>query len=211
MKSIVTRIALALLVSIPVVQTASCGADPVMERPIDPRRRGRKAAGPPPDQLVVVKLNNPGWQHVSPHFQKFLAQQHATPKDAFRPNSTRFIQLPVIEKEEEIEPEANIEALGPVGPLQMFPVRDYDLKAIMSGTAVPKAMIVDPQGGMHVIEKDTALGNKGGIVESITQYLVVVKEPNAEEPVLLQAKPELIDLVSRTDKPLKGDDAPLVD
>ena len=72
----------------------------------------------------------------------------------------------------------------------------------MSGTAVPKAMVVDPQGVMHVIEKNTPLGNKGGIVESITQYIVVVKEPNAEEPILMQAKPQLIDLVSRVDKPL---------
>jgi Tfp pilus assembly protein PilP len=204
MKSMIARVLIALLLGGAAVEVSACGEEEKMERPVDPRiarRRGREAkqAGPAPDALVVIKLDNPKWDLVSPHFKKFLAQKHATPKDAFSPNTTTFIPRPVIAQDDDQVQDLPIEEEIPRGPLEQFPLSEYGIKSIMSGTAVPKAMVVDPKGEAYIIQKDTKMGDKGGIVESITQYMVIVKEPNSEEPVKITIRPPFIDLVSRSD------------
>ncbi len=202
MKSTIVRILIASLLMGGALEVSACGEEEKMERPVDPRkarRRGKKKAGPPPDQLVVVKLDNQKWDLVGPHFKKFLAQKHATPKDAFSPNTTSFIPRPVIAQDDDVAEDLPIEEEAPRGPLEQFALADYSIKSIMSGTAVPKAMVVDPKGEAYIIQKDTRLGDKGGIVESITQYMVIVKEPNTDEAMKITIRPPFIDLVTRTD------------
>lgn len=203
MKSIIVRVMLASLFVGGAVEVSACGEDEVMERPVDPRIARRRKAGNknrlPPDQLVLVKLDNAKWGLVGPHFKKFLAQKHATPKDAFAPNTTSFIPRPVIAQDDDVVEDLPIEEEVPRGPLEQFALGDYVVKSIMSGTAVPKAMVVDPKGEAYIIQKDTKMGDKGGIVQSITQYMVIVKEPNTEEPAKLTIRPPFIDLVSRAD------------
>ena len=93
MKSIIVRVLIASFLCGGALEVSACGEDEVMERPVDPRKARRRARGNkgglPPDALVVVKLDNPKWGLVAPHFKKFLAQKHATPKDAFSPAFTR--------------------------------------------------------------------------------------------------------------------------
>ena len=204
MKSIIVRVLIASLLGGAAVEMSACGEEEVMERPVDPRiarRRAResKKRGLAPDALVVVKLDNPKWDLVAPHFKKFLAQKHATPKDAFAPNTTSFIPRPVIAQDDDSAEDLPIEEEIPRGPLEQFPLADYSIKSIMSGTAVPKAMVVDPKGEAYIIQQDTKMGDKGGIVESITQYMVIVKEPNSEEAVKITIRPPFIDLVTRSD------------
>ena len=203
MKSIIVRVFLASLFVGGAVEVSACGEEEQMERPVDPRIARRRAAnkkkGAPPDQLVLVKLENTKWEMVGPHFKKFLAQKHATPKDAFAPNTTSFIPRPVIAQEDDVAEEVAIEESAPRGPLEQFALSDYVVKSIMSGTAVAKAMVVDPKGEAYIVQKDTKMGDKGGVVVLITQYMVVVKEPNTEEPVKLTIRPPFIDLVTRSD------------
>lgn len=203
MKSIIVRILIASFFAGGALEVSACGEEEQMERPVDPRIARRRAAnkkkGAPPDQLVLVKLENTKWELVGPHFKKFLAQKHATPKDAFAPNTTSFIPRPVVAQEEDIAEEVAIEESAPRGPLEQFALSDYTVKSIMSGTAVAKAMVVDPKGEAYIVQKDTRMGDKGGVVESITQYMVIVKEPNTEEPVKITIRPPFIDLVSRLD------------
>jgi hypothetical protein len=202
MKSIVARLLIASLFTGVALEVSACGEDEVMERPVDPRQSRRRGAGKnslPPDGLVLLRLQNSKWDLVGPHFKKFLAQKHATPKDAFAPNTTSFIPRPVIAQDDDVAEEVAIEEEAPRGPLEQFALGDYTVKSIMSGTAVAKAMLVDPKGEAYIIQQDTKLGNKGGIVTLITQYMVVVKEPNTEEPVKLIIRPPFIDLVSRSD------------
>ena len=87
----------------------------------------------------------------------------------------------------------------PKGPLQMFPVKDYELMMIMSGTALPKAVVVDPQGQAFAVQEDTRIGDRGGIIESISQYSLVIREPNQERPYVLNIQPPFVDLASRLD------------
>ncbi len=202
MKNTLVRLLVGLMLAGLAVTAGACAEEPPPERPVDPRGARRKAkagaAALPPDALVVIKLNNPKWDLVAPHYKKFLAQKHATPKDAFRPWATKFIPRPQIADEEDGPSEiTTVEEEEPRGPLQQYPLKDYKLMVIMSGTAVPKAVVVDPKQQAYVVQRDTRIGNKGGIVESITQYMVVVKEPNTEQPVKMAIKPPYIDLVSQ--------------
>jgi Tfp pilus assembly protein PilP len=203
MKTIIVRVLIASLFAGAALEASACGEEELMERPVDPRKARRRAAkqnaGQPPDQLVLVKLENSKWELVGTHFKKFLAQKHATPKDAFAPNTTTFIPRPVIAQDDDLAAEVAIEEEAPRGPLEQFALSDYTVKSIMSGTAVAKAMVVDPKGEAYIVQKDTKMGDKGGIVESITQYMVVVKEPNTDEPVKITIRPPFIDLVSRSD------------
>ena len=205
MKSILIRVLIASLFGGAAVEVSACGEEELMERPVDPRiarrraREAKQAGRPAADALVLVKLDNPKWGLVAPHFKKFLAQKHATPKDAFSPNTTAFIPRPVIAQDDDMVDDLPIEEEIPRGPLEQFPLADYSIKSIMSGTAVPKAMVVDPKGEAYIVQTDTKMGDKGGIVQSITQYMVIVKEPNSEEPVKITIRPPFIDLVSRQD------------
>lgn len=205
MKSIIVRVLIASFLCGGAIEVSACGEEELMERPVDPRiarrraRENKQRGRLPPDALVVVKLDNPKWGLVAPHFKKFLAQKHATPKDSFSPNTTSFIPRPVIAQDDDLAEDLPIEEEAPRGPLEQFPLSDYVVKSIMSGTAVPKAMVVDPKGEAYIIQTDTKMGDKGGIVESITQYMVIVKEPNSEEAVKITIRPPFIDLVTRAD------------
>jgi len=204
MNSIIARVLIASFLCGGALEVSACGEEETMERPFDPRaerrrKSGNKTGAVSPDGLVVVRLDNPKWGLVAPHFKKFLAQKHATPKDAFGPNTTTFIPRPVIAQDDDQAEDLPIEEEAPRGPLEQFPLTDYVVKSIMSGTAVAKAMVVDPKGEAYIIQTDTKMGDKGGIVESITQYMVVVKEPNSEEPVKITIRPPFIDLVTRAD------------
>lgn len=77
----------------------------------------------------------------------------------------------------EIEADVVAEETGPVTPLQYYDTDSYKLVLIMSGTAIPKALVSDPQGKSYVIMVDTAIGNRQGRVVSITANEVRIDEP----------------------------------
>jgi Tfp pilus assembly protein PilP len=193
----------SLLVAAPMM--SGCGDDETAgERPEDPRKnrptRPDRAAGPTgaKDELVTLKFENPKWDLMQPYFSKFLEQKHTAPKDLFAPRVAKFIPRPAVETKEEIEETiAKVEDEPPRGPLEQYALKDYRLMLIMSGTAVPKAVVVDPKSQAYVIQRDTRIGSKGGIVESITQYMVVVKEPNEENATKIAIKPPYLDLAAR--------------
>lgn len=201
-RSLGLLLAASMLVGFPVFGSA-CGEDELMERPVDPRqnrpgKKKKKGAEASPEEIVVLNVGTPEWELINAHYKKFLAQKHTTPKDAFKPQTLKFIDKPTLTPPEEMDTEESaVEEEEPRGPLQQYPLKDYSLLLIMSGTAVPKAVVVDPKQLAYVIQRDTRIGDKGGIVESITQYMVVVREPNSEQPVKLTIKPPYIDLVSQ--------------
>lgn len=184
--------------------SSGCGDEAtVSERPEDPRKKRPtrpEHAGPTgaKDELVTLKFENPKWDLVQPYFSKFLEQKHTAPKDLFAPRVAKFIPRPAVETKAEVEATlAKVEDEPPRGPLEQYPLKDYRLMIIMSGTAVPKAVVVDPKSQAYVIQRDTRIGSKGGIVESITQYMVVVKEPNEENATKITIKPPYLDLAVR--------------
>ncbi len=174
------------------------GESPAELRKKRPARPAQAAPTGAKDEIVTLKFENPKWDLVQPYFSKFLEQKHTAPKDLFAPRVAKLIPRPAVETREEVEETiAKVEDEPPRGPLEQYPLKEYRLMIIMSGTAVPKAVVVDPKSQAYVIQRDTRIGSKGGIVESITQYMVVVKEPNEENATKITIKPPYLDLAVR--------------
>lgn len=178
----------------------ACEEDKPMERPVLKRPKPRhSSANTEADNVqVVIPLKNQKWNAIEQHFRKYLGQKHTTPKDVFRSSILKFVPRPAVKETEEEKVETVELEQEERGPLQQYPLKEYRLLLIMSGTAVPKAVVVDPKSQAFVVQRDTRIGDKGGIVEAITQYDVVVKEPNAEDAVKLSIKPPYVDLASQT-------------
>lgn len=150
--------------------------------------------------MQTIKFVNPAWDTLRPYFNKYVAQKHTTPKNIMVPRTDRFIPRPALPDEDEAPEETAANEELPEderGPLQQDPIKDYRLLMIMSGTADPKAVVVDKKGNAFVVEVDTRIGNKGGVVRAITQYAVMVQEPDSDKPEKLNIKPPFLDLVSQ--------------
>ena len=152
-------------------------------------------------EIVTLSIKNTRWNdHIKTHFvEAYLSNQNAR-KDIFGSKVLTFMDKPVLDEDadkqdpaEEVVAAAAEEPVEEVGPLQQHDVKDYRVLMVMSGTALPKAVVEDPAGNAYVIQRETRLGNKNGWVRSITQYAVLVKE-EAEEPITLSIRPPIIGL-----------------
>ena len=199
-KTVANLLFIALLAAA-AASLSACGDDggPTMERPPDPRLKyKKKVTGPDMAALVTVDIKNPKWDIIKSHFTKVLSQKHVSAHDVFRPKVLKLIPRPTLPEQETTDTVEAVEVVEEVrGPLQLYPLPEYELLLVMSGTAVPKALVLDPKGQTHVVTRDTRLGDAGGIVESVTQYMVVVKEPSAERPSKLMIRPPFIDLTTK--------------
>ena len=81
--------------------------------------------------------------------------------------------LPRVVEEEEVEETEPKEVLS---PLEKFPVEDFELLMVMSGTSRPKAVVLDPMGTPWVFARILRWEIRG-LVQAITQYSIVVSEP----------------------------------
>ena len=64
----------------------------------------------------------------------------------------------------------------PGTPLERYELDELKLAGIMWDVKSPKAMIIDPQGEVHVIGKDDRIGRKRGYIAVIREGEVVVVE-----------------------------------
>jgi hypothetical protein len=194
--------ALVALVSTVAVSQSGCGGeDEQMVRPEDPRAQSRRTKSTKADDSsgAALKVPTERWEPIADHFSRYLSQKHTLPKDVFLPNAVKFIPRPTFKEDLSIDVVDIESSLGDdVGPLQLYPSKDYRLLLVMSGTALPKAVVQSPTGEAFVIQRDTRLGDNGGMVEAITQYTVVVREPDEEDLVRLTIQPPYVDLASQT-------------
>ncbi len=66
-------------------------------------------------------------------------------------------------------------------PLERFALGQLTLVAIISETAVPKAMLIDGEGFGHVVKEGDRVGRNGGVISDIRDNEVEVLEGNDEE------------------------------
>ncbi len=66
----------------------------------------------------------------------------------------------------------------PRSPTELYDVGQYKLVGVITGTPVPKAMVVDPTGYGHMIRPGDRIGKQGGRVAAIYGNEVVVRTPN---------------------------------
>lgn len=202
----IARVLLALFVFITVVPLAACDdeGDKPPPRPPDPRKNRpghgkKKSKALDPTGMVDIQITNARWDLLKTHFEKMSTKRHSPVHDVFRPQVLNFIPRPELPEPETTGPVADVETEFEEvrGPLQLYPLTDYELLLVMSGTALPKALVVDPKGQTHVITRDMRMGDAGGIVEHISQYMVVVQEPNSERPYKLTISPPFMDMTSK--------------
>ena len=61
-------------------------------------------------------------------------------------------------------------------PEQMYNIKDYQLVGVITGTAEPKAYVIDPGGNRFVLRRGSLIGNNNGSVSSIRRDGVEVFE-----------------------------------
>lgn len=205
-RSWLARLLLGLFVLATVLPIAACdeGDSAPPPRPPDPRKNRpghgkKKGKVLDPTGMVTVQITNPRWDMLKTHFEKMSTKRHSPVHDVFRPQVLNFIPRPELPEPESTGPVADVEAQFEEvrGPLQLFPLTDYELLLVMSGTAMPKALVVDPKGQTHIVTRDMRLGDAGGIIEHISQYMVVIREPNSERPYKLTIAPPLMDMATK--------------
>ncbi|TXD34357.1 pilus assembly protein PilP [Lujinxingia vulgaris] len=79
------------------------------------------------------------------------------------------------------EPAAVDDSVRPLEPLEEFPLSSLNLVAVISETAVPRAMFVDPNGLGHFVKEGDRIGRNSGVVRVIRDNEVEIREGGADE------------------------------
>lgn len=82
----------------------------------------------------------------------------------------------------------------PLKPAQRYDVRDFALVAVITNTAQPKALLIDPQGNPHRLRVGDLIGKKNGVIVDIRRNeLEILQGENLleGERVLMKLHPEL--------------------
>ncbi|RAL20951.1 hypothetical protein DL240_14870 [Lujinxingia litoralis] len=79
------------------------------------------------------------------------------------------------------EPATVDDSVRPLEPLEEFPLSSLNLVAVISETAVPRAMFVDPNGLGHFVKEGDRIGRNSGVVRVIRDNEVEIREGGADE------------------------------
>jgi Tfp pilus assembly protein PilP len=165
----------------------ACGGD-THKPPPRTKRHATSAKTEAPKAPKTTK--NVKWDMMKDYFFSYADTPLPSVKNPFWSNLDRYmpqVEMPVIVENDDEMVETEIK------PIEKFPPEDYKLIMIISGTAVPKAIMVDPDGGRHVVRKENRVGNRNGVIDEITEFEVIVKEPFEEIDTILSIRPEYAD------------------
>ena len=76
------------------------------------------------------------------------------------------------QRTEEVRIDDKIEAI------RRWPLRDYRLVGVIWDVRNPKAMIVDPSNTMHLLKRNYRIGDKDGIISTISEGTITVIQDN---------------------------------
>lgn len=169
-----------------------------------------KPAAPPKDKKLIKSEaaveeeevhTNPRWDLIETHFKRFARRPATAQKDIFKSHLDEYVEkfeVPLTDAtaEEDGEPPP-IETAEELNPLKKFPADEYKLVAVMTGIGTPAALVRDPKGNAFTVRVDTEVGNEGGVVETITQYELVVTNPGEPKPVRLSIEPRMFEISQR--------------
>ena len=175
-----------LVLLLAVFALSACDGD----TPKPPPRSSRRAAVIPDAPKAPKTSKNVKWDTMKAFFFSYADTPLPSVKNPFWSNLDKYmpqIEMPEVNEDDEDVAETEIK------PIEKFPPEDYKLIMIISGTAVPKAIMVDPDGGRHVVRKENRVGNRNGVVDVITEFDVIVKEPFEEKDTVLSIRPEYAD------------------
>lgn len=189
-----------IALSMVMLGVAACGGEPAHKPP--PRSGGHKAAAAPAaagaaaageEEGTSNVVKNPDWDKLKEHFFVFADTPLPSVKNAFASQLNKYMKQIELPEQSDSNLKQEVDLL----PIEKFPPEDYKLIMIISGTEVAKAIVLDPDGIPHVLRKDARIGNRNGVVAEITEYSVIVQEPYAEFPVVLDIKPSHADWLEK--------------
>ena len=193
-----------------------CGGDDPFDGP-PPPGAGEVDLTQKSDKVVHPERENPAWNDLCQFFlgkvelcanigsadvepgTGFVRTFGLDIRDPFEPQLVKFVnRMDLVESEEESEEES--EAMTIVNKpqptakdaRQSFPAADYQVRMIMWGGSVNKALVEDPDGSHYVITKDEPLGNNNGRIANITEWTVEVVEDNLPDKIVLSMEPRLL-------------------
>jgi len=149
----------------------ACGAGVDSEALLSPAPVPARPVAPPAPAAVVKTDVGDKFKALQPFFFAYKGSPVETQTNVFRSNLASF--TPAVEIEEEVADEEQ----APLTPLQIYDTESYKLVLIMSGTATPKAQVLDPQGKAYIIKIGDPIGNRNGKVVSISGAEVRIEEP----------------------------------
>ena len=120
-------------------------------------------------------------------------------RDPFEPQLVKFVnRVDLVDDMQETEGESEtVTVVNKPQPTakdarQSFPAADYQVRMIMWGGSVNKALVEDPDGSHYVVTKDEPLGNNNGRVANITEWTVEIVEDNLPDKIVLSMEPRLL-------------------
>lgn len=170
----------------------ACPGGPVKSTGVVAPKQAQKSQTQPaesaPQQQATTLPENPKALLLRPFFYQSLRRPAESKVDPFRSNLARFAPHVEVALEEEQEKEEE-----PKTPLEYYDVDSYKLVLIMSGTAQPKALVVDPKGKSYILSPGTRIGTRQGKVVSITSTEVRIEEPG-RPPVIKALEPPVTEM-----------------
>src|SRR5690606_23282310 len=90
--------------------------------------------------------------------------------------------------------QADLEVEEVLLPAQRYDVRDFRLVAVITNTATPKALLLDPLRQPHRLKKGDLIGNRNGVLVDIRRNEIEILQGedlvNAPERVVMKLHPE---------------------
>jgi len=169
----------ALITFLSVFFTVGCGTRrlaPVAPPPIKKSQHKAKKS----KSLILKSSGNANFDIIRPFFSQFIQKREGM-VNPFKSNLALFapkVSIVVAETREQKKE-------APKTPLEYHSLDYYTLTAVISGTALPKALLVDRKGSTYVVKLGTPIGNQGGRVTAITSAGIVVEEPG-KAPITMQ-------------------------
>jgi Tfp pilus assembly protein PilP len=153
---LVARVALAMVVAL---GAAACDGGKSSSPPPRPKKTAEEGAAPPP----VAPLVNLMEDYQRPDYPVRRRNPFQPDPDVVQPART------------EVAGEVR-----PLDPLESFALQQLRLVTVISETAVPLAMFIDPSGLGHFVKEGDRIGRNSGVVASIRDNEVEIREGGDE-------------------------------
>ena len=186
----------------PEFPAAKGSSAPVQAKPVAPPAQEDKSAGIPelptgseaqadPQPTPAVKIPPPPPPRPSSsqasgilfkHTKSYVGELSNPDRDPFRK------PLYILELEEKNLKPQKTEAESnriddKIEAIRRWPLRDYRLVGVIWDVRNPKAMIVDPSNTMHLLKRNYRVGDKDGIISTISEGSITVIQDNV--PVVI--------------------------
>lgn len=186
--------------------TSACGGDAKARRPMmpAPAAEAEQPTEDPTKDDYTTLGENPKWVPLKTMFENYKKAKIENLANPLLTNHVVFIDPPPL-------PERKKETADvPVSPLerggfdrnedkdkrQVAKLEQYKLVMLMTGTAIPKAVVMGPQGRRFILKRNDPLGNEGGRIRAILQYKMLVSVPNEAKPREVSIEPPLAKIAS---------------